>query len=163
MRTPRQPGVYVQRAHSGVRMITGVATSITVFVGWAPRGRTDQPVRLGRFADYERSHGGLDSRSLLGYAVRAFFDNGGSDAYVLRIVGSDADTAKCSLDGLHVEASSPGAWGCRRGTGCTSACRPMPRSARPSRASTSRVRPCLRTSMRSGRCARHGRPSPNST
>ena len=83
------PGVYIEEVSSGVRTITGVATSIALFVGWAPRGPIDRAVRLTSFADYERAYGGLDSRSLLGYAVRQFYDNGGSDAYVLRI----ADTA----------------------------------------------------------------------
>jgi hypothetical protein len=105
-----QPGVYIEEVPSGVRTITGVATSIAVFVGWAQRGRTDRPVRLTSFADYERSHGGLDSRSLLGFAVRAFYHNGGSDAYVLRIADDDADTAECAIDDLSVEASSPGVW-----------------------------------------------------
>jgi phage tail sheath protein FI len=106
----RQPGVYIEEIPSGVRTITGVATSIAVFVGWAPRGRTDRPVRLTSFADYERSHGGLDSRSLLGYAVRQFYQNGGADAYVLRIADDDAETADCDIGDLHIEASSPGAW-----------------------------------------------------
>ena len=29
------PGVYVEEIPSGVRTITGVATSITAFIGWA--------------------------------------------------------------------------------------------------------------------------------
>ncbi len=39
------PGVYIEEIPSGVRTITGVATSITAFVGWAPKGPTD---RAGR-------------------------------------------------------------------------------------------------------------------
>ena len=44
------PGVYVEEVPSGVRTITGVATSITAFVGSAPRGPVDSdaasPVRM---------------------------------------------------------------------------------------------------------------------
>ena len=36
------PGVYIEEIPSGVRTITGVATSIALFVGWAPRGPTDR-------------------------------------------------------------------------------------------------------------------------
>jgi uncharacterized protein len=36
--SPTYPGVYVVEAPSGVRTITGVATSITAFVGRARRG-----------------------------------------------------------------------------------------------------------------------------
>ena len=35
------PGVYIEEIPSGVRTITGVATSITAFVGRALRGPTD--------------------------------------------------------------------------------------------------------------------------
>jgi phage tail sheath protein FI len=106
-----QPGVYIEEVPSGVRTITGVATSITLFVGWSPRGPVDSALRLTSFSDYERTYGGLDSRSLLGYAVRHFYDNGGSDAYVLRIAdAATVKTAACNIGDLHIPASSPGAW-----------------------------------------------------
>src|SRR5262249_60341393 len=78
-----QPGVYIEEIPSGVRAITGVATSIALFIGWAPRGPATRALRLTSFADYERACGGLDRRSLLGYSVRQFFDNGGPPADVL--------------------------------------------------------------------------------
>jgi phage tail sheath protein FI len=106
-----QPGVYIEELPSGVRTITGVATSITLFVGWAPRGPVDRALRLTSFPDYERAYGGLDSRSLLGYSVRHFYDNGGSDAYILRIADpATAQTADCDIGDLHIPASSPGEW-----------------------------------------------------
>jgi phage tail sheath protein FI len=106
-----QPGVYIEEVPSGVRTITGVATSITLFIGWAPRGPTDRALRLTSFADYQRAYNGLDSRSLLGYAVRHFYENGGSDAYVLRIADTaTARTADCDIGDLHIPASSPGGW-----------------------------------------------------
>jgi phage tail sheath protein FI len=103
------PGVYIEEVPSGVRTITGVATSIALFLGWAPRGPTDRAVRLTSFADFERTYGGLDSRSLLGYSVRHFFENGGADAYVVRIA-EDADTATTAIGSLNISASSPGDW-----------------------------------------------------
>ena len=69
--------------------IAGAPTSIALFVGWAPCGPTDRALWLSSFADYEREFGGLDARSLLGYAVRHFYDNGGLHAWVLRIAGGD--------------------------------------------------------------------------
>ena len=104
------PGVYIEEIPSGVRTITGVATSIALFIGWASRGPTDRAVRLTSFADYERQFGGLDRRSLLGYAVRQFYANGGSDAYVLRIADDDAFAAAMAIGDLAITASSPGAW-----------------------------------------------------
>jgi uncharacterized protein len=104
------PGVYIEEIPSGVRTITGVATSIALFIGWASRGPTDRALRLTSFADLERQYGGLDLRSLLGYAVGHFYDNGGIDAYVLRIAADDAVSAEASIGSLALTASSPGAW-----------------------------------------------------
>jgi len=104
------PGVYIEEVPSGVRTITGVATSIALFIGWAARGSTTAATRLSSFADYERQFGGLDIRSLLGYAVKQFFDNGGADAYVLRIAAGDAASASVAMTNLTVTANSPGAW-----------------------------------------------------
>src|SRR5271170_1043858 len=79
------PGVYIEELPSGVHTITGVATSIAAFVGWAPQGPTDEAVLVQSFMDYQRQFGGLDARSLLGYAVSHFFNNGGQQAYVVRL------------------------------------------------------------------------------
>ena len=68
--TPTYPGVYIEELPSGVRTITGVATSITAFVGRALRGSVDEPVRIQSFADFERRFGGLWVESTLSYAVQ---------------------------------------------------------------------------------------------
>jgi phage tail sheath protein FI len=112
------PGVYIEEIPSGVRTITGVATSIAAFVGWAPKGPTDRAELLLSWSDFERKFGGLDKRSLLGYAVSHFFSNGGQRAYVVRLVtgGSatateNAAAAAITLDSkLAVKAKSPGEW-----------------------------------------------------
>ena len=48
------PGVYIEEIPSGVRTITGVATSITAFIGSAPRGPVNEPFTINSFADYEQ-------------------------------------------------------------------------------------------------------------
>jgi phage tail sheath protein FI len=53
------PGVYIEEIPSGVRTITGVATSITAFVGRAARGPVSEPTTINSFADFERMFGGL--------------------------------------------------------------------------------------------------------
>jgi uncharacterized protein len=113
------PGVYIEEIPSGVRTITGVATSIAAFVGWAPKGSTDRAELVLSWLDYERKFGGLDRRSLLGYAVYHFFANGGQQAYIVRIVKTGSATAEenatlatVTLDGkLTITAKSEGAWG----------------------------------------------------
>ena len=70
------PGVYIEEIPSGVRTITGVATSIAAFIGWAPKGPTDRAELLLSWSDFERKFGGLDKRTGC-LAVSAFFANGG--------------------------------------------------------------------------------------
>lgn len=104
------PGVYIEELPSAVHTITGVATSIAAFVGWAPQGSVTEAVLVQSFSDYQREFGGLDSRSYLGYAVNQFFANGGQQAYVIRILHTDAKTAKTSVSGLNLWARNPGDW-----------------------------------------------------
>lgn len=80
----RYPGVYVEET-APARAIEGVPTSVTAFVGTAVDGATGVPVRITSFAEFEQAFGGLWQQSLLGYAVRDFFDNDGRTAVVLRL------------------------------------------------------------------------------
>jgi phage tail sheath protein FI len=120
------PGVYIQEVPSGVRTITGVATSITAFVGRAAAGpictatSNDPPPMLTSFADYERRFGGLDVATPMSYAVRDFYLNGGTMALIVRVAHSNAAAATITLtgvgspaDNLVLEASSVGDWGNR--------------------------------------------------
>ena len=87
--TPTYPGVYIQEIPSGVHTITGVSTSVTAFAGLAKTGDINVATRVLSFADYERSFGGQVSYSEMSYAVRQFFLNGGSEAWVIRLVGQN--------------------------------------------------------------------------
>ena len=115
---PTYPGVYIEEVPSGVHTITGVATSITAFVGYTARGPVDSARRIFSFADFERTFGGLTPDSLVSRAVRDFFQNGGTDAYVVRVaLGAQAasvDLRPSTTAGnatLTIEASSEGTWG----------------------------------------------------
>jgi phage tail sheath protein FI len=105
------PGVYIEEVPSGVRPIIGVATSITAFIGWAPKGPTDAAYRVTSWADFERLYGGMDARSYLGYAVYHFYQNGGSQAYIVRLAADDAQLATATLGDLVLTATGPGEWG----------------------------------------------------
>ena len=121
---PTYPGVYIEEVPSGVRTISGVATSITAFVGSFSRGPVNEAVRVFSFADFERAFGGLRADSEAAYAIQQFFLNGGGQAYVVRVTNTDtagamttAATAAITLqdgsgnDVMTVLAASPGAWG----------------------------------------------------
>ena len=109
------PGVYIEEIPSGVRTITGVATSIAAFVGRALRGPTNQAVVINNLGDFDRVFGGLWRDSTLGYAVRDFFLNGGAQAIVVRLynpAGGPAEPrATVTVGALTLEAASEGAWG----------------------------------------------------
>jgi uncharacterized protein len=93
------PGVYIQEVPSGVRTITGVSTSIGAFLGRALKGPIDQAVRLFSIADFTRSFGDAHPASDLAESVKLFFNNGGTDCYVVRIANG-ADPARVTLENL---------------------------------------------------------------
>ena len=65
--------------------ITGVATSITAFIGRARKGPVNEPKTINGLGDFERIFGGLWKESKLGFAVSDFFYNGGSQAIIVRL------------------------------------------------------------------------------
>ncbi len=90
--TPTYPGVYIEEVPSGVRTITAVATAITAFIGRAPRGAVNEPVRIQNYGDYTRVFGGLSLDSTISYSVQHFFNNGGTDAIIVRAYEKPAAT-----------------------------------------------------------------------
>lgn len=113
--SPTYPGVYIEEIPSGVRTITGVATSITSFLGRTLMGPRDEPTPINSFGDFERQFGGLAVDFPLSYTVRDFYLNGGSQASIVRLykdpaTASDA-SATFTIDGLDFIAQSPGVWG----------------------------------------------------
>ena len=115
--TPTYPGIYLEEIGSGVRTITGVATSVTAFLGRAARGPINQATVINGFADYERFFGGLSPLSAMSFAVRDFFRNGGAEAVIVRLLHATAnslgvlDRAHFSAGFLPLDAAEPGAWG----------------------------------------------------
>jgi phage tail sheath protein FI len=120
------PGVYVEEVSSGVRTITGVATSIAAFVDFFPKGPLGDDknpvghnaVQVFSFADFERQFGGLDTRSEASYAIQQFFLSGGSSAYVVRVSSATNAAAAAVIDlgdgktaFLEATAVSAGSWG----------------------------------------------------
>ncbi len=111
------PGVYIEEIPSGVRTITGVATSITAFLGRAQRGPVDSdkeaPVTINSFGDFERIFGGIWAESTLGFAVRDFYQNGGSQALIVRLfhpLGGTNDFASLDVNSLGLRAANQGSW-----------------------------------------------------
>jgi uncharacterized protein len=109
MATYTYPGVYIQELQSPVHPISGVPTSIAAFVGPTKTGIDDRAQEIFSFSDFERLYGGLDSRSELSYAVQQFFQNGGSQAWIVRSPGANAGQATVTFKPFKVSALSSGA------------------------------------------------------
>ena len=112
------PGVYIEEISSGVRTITGVATSITAFIGYTQRGLDNRATQIFSFADFERAFGELTSDSELSFAVQQFYLNGGTEAWVVRVPKHDSTPASVILldnvtggaESLKVTMLSAGTW-----------------------------------------------------
>ncbi|HEU0303884.1 MAG TPA: phage tail sheath C-terminal domain-containing protein [Gaiellaceae bacterium] len=118
--TPTYPGVYIEEVPSGVHPITGVATSITAFVGFAQRGPVNEPTMVQSFPEFIRVFGGLVEDSTMSYAVQQFFLNGGHDALIVRCArlaggGTLATRGSVTVGGggtknLTLRAANEGSW-----------------------------------------------------
>lgn len=114
MATPTYPGVYIEEIPSGVRTISGVATSITAFVGTADRGPTNDVTRVTSFGEFERYFGGLAYGHPLTYSVYQYFQNGGQIALIVRVAGAGAVAATfTATSSFTLSALSAGTWGNR--------------------------------------------------
>ena len=91
--TPSYPGVYVEEVPSQARSIGGVSTSLTAFVGAALRGPTNSPTIVSSYGEFERAFGGLWASSPMTYAVQQYFQNGGSQAMIVRVAGDGSASA----------------------------------------------------------------------
>jgi phage tail sheath protein FI len=89
------PGVYVEEMPSGSMPVEGVGTSVAAFVGFTEKydalegDPTDpegtRPQLVTSWPQYQRIYGGFRQGAMLPYAVRGFFENGGSTCFIVRI------------------------------------------------------------------------------
>lgn len=104
------PGVYrwprpVEPTLQAVRL------DVAGFVGVTLRGPVDTPTPVSSWSDYQRRFGGFEGPvgpaddpdpggpdRMLPYAIQAFFAQGGTSAYVVRVVAPDPAPASTQLD-----------------------------------------------------------------
>lgn len=91
------PGVYIEEVDKGTKPIQGVPTAIAAFAGFTEKaeelsedGYTTQSILskaklITNWGQYQQHFGGLIADAYLPYAVRGFFDNGGSICHVISI------------------------------------------------------------------------------
>jgi phage tail sheath protein FI len=106
------PGVYIEELPSPVHTIVPVPTAITAIVGFASSGPQNDPKRVFSPADYAREFGS-DGTMSLDLAVAMFFQNGGGEAIVVRVIG-DAGTATATVGSkLKLQARASGQAGAK--------------------------------------------------
>ena len=101
------PGVYIEEVPSGNQPIVGVSTSTAGIVGMAERGPLNIPILVTSFADYQQWFGGYlpitefsngsVAHCYMPHAVEGFFTNGGSLAYITRVIDPSAPYAFTQL------------------------------------------------------------------
>jgi uncharacterized protein len=90
------PGVYVEEKTSGVKVISGVSTSVTLFMGMAKKGQIGVPTPVRSIDQYHAIFGDDVTYGEMTAQVRQFFLNGGTDAVIVR-GAAGADQAAITL------------------------------------------------------------------
>src|SRR4051812_46736513 len=93
MPTYLTPGVYVEEVPSTNKPIEGVGTSVAAFVGLAPGGPVNTPMRISNWTQFtkifgdaaEPDNGPFMEGAYLAHAVYGFFLNGGSTCWIVRV------------------------------------------------------------------------------
>jgi phage tail sheath protein FI len=97
----KAPGVYIEEI-TPAGPIAGAGTSTAVFIGQVAgnlgAGNLNQPVLVTNWSAYTSAFGGYDTSLHLPFAVRGFFENGGTLAYILPV--KDLTTIDAALDAL---------------------------------------------------------------
>jgi phage tail sheath protein FI len=97
MPTYLTPGVYVEEVPSASKPIEGVGTSIAAFVGLAPGGPVNTPMRTSNWTQFakifgdpnEPDNGPFMEGAYLAHSVYGFFQNGGGMCWVVRVGAAD--------------------------------------------------------------------------
>lgn len=110
------PGVVISTSvRTGPSTATARESSQLFVVGLAERGPSDEAVLVESLADFEDMFGGYQSYSYLHPTVESFFEEGGTRAFVARVVGASATIGELTLqnggtDVLTLTANGAGDW-----------------------------------------------------
>jgi uncharacterized protein len=118
MVTVTYPGVYIEEVTSGARPIEAVGTSTAAFVGLTQKGPAEA-MRVTSWSEFQRLYGGFIVDGWLPHSVFQFFNNGGRQCYIVRVIPDDVVAANVTVKnraatagpGIKFAAKSPGTWG----------------------------------------------------
>lgn len=129
----KHPGVYIEHVPSGLLAIEAASTSIVAFIGPVKRGPVGEPVFISNASQFAQQFGVLndgaggirdegDVADKFGHAVNAFFANGGTKAYIVRVAEDAADPNQLAsaltvipnpednAEAFEITAKSDGVW-----------------------------------------------------
>ena len=113
------PGVSISTSvRTGPTSNTLRSSSQAFIVGLAERGPSDAAVFVSSLAEFEQQFGGYVSYAYLQPTVQTFFEEGGTQAYIVRVVGPNATTGQGLLNEggaggdnvISLDAVGAGAW-----------------------------------------------------
>lgn len=91
------PGVSIEERDTSIPTTQGVSTSNLGIVGFTKRGPTDLATLVTSYEQAVQTFGSLTRSGQVMYQLGAFFQNGGSRAYVVRVTPSDAIAATAKV------------------------------------------------------------------
>src|SRR6266850_2405079 len=123
MPTYLSPGVYVEEVPSSARPIAGVGTSTAAFIGVVPDAVTmptnpatqaaytvaaaGVPVSITGWEQFKNNFGDFQAgNAVLAHAVYGFFNNGGTNCYVLRVTAATGNAAAKAASAAAAKAAS---------------------------------------------------------
>ena len=107
------PGVYVEEVTSQSKPIEGVGTSVAAFVGLAPGGPVNRPMRISNWTQFAKLYGDPNEPengpfmpgAYLAHSVYGYFQNGGGVCWIVRVGAGDGDQkAQAALPAASGEA-----------------------------------------------------------
>ncbi|MGD9749800.1 MAG: phage tail sheath C-terminal domain-containing protein [Acidimicrobiia bacterium] len=99
MPTLATPGLYRQPLEPKVSPGPLLRSDVAAFLGYTARGPVAVPVRVESLSQFEQVFGTALALGYLWHAMKGFFECGGRAAYVVRLAGSTARTARADLGG----------------------------------------------------------------
>jgi len=79
-------GIELAQQSRNSHAIERVSTGVAAFIGRTLKGPVNQSLTVQSFAEFQQHFGGLWQPSTLSYAVEQFFENGGREACIVRVV-----------------------------------------------------------------------------
>jgi phage tail sheath protein FI len=82
----RVSGIEIAEQSGADHAIDRVPTGVAAFIGRTLKGPINRPVPVASFSAFSQIFGGLWQPSTVSYAVEQFFENGGREAFIVRVV-----------------------------------------------------------------------------